>query len=346
MSNAQRIQVLDDARPEGVNAHRAAIILNKNAKRVTERVRRRIIEGARDADVFFTESLEQAQFVTRRVVGAGYGTVVTGGGDGTVANAIQSVLDEVDRVGAPRPRFGVLRLGTGNAVADFLGAGGYADDLKRIHDAETRPMDLLRIDGETRTTFAGFGWDALILNNYERMKGAAERFMLTRALFKSAAGYVISGIGHSVPELLLRQPRWNVKVRNTGGMAFRLDAAGNVVERFAPGALVYDGPVRMACFGTTPYYGFKFNIMPFADRTAGMFHLRLVDMHPVAAVRQLRKAWTGRLSHPAVCDLQLSACSLEFDGDAPFQVAGDAAGTRHKVDIAVDTPIECLHFPS
>ncbi|MEZ4470145.1 MAG: diacylglycerol kinase family protein [bacterium] len=119
-----------DAVTPPARAERTAVILNKNAKRVTERVRRRIVEVAPEADVFFTETLEQAKFVTRRVVDSGYGTVVTGGGDGTVVNTIQDVLDRVETTGRERPRFGVLRLGTGNAVADFLGARDYARDLR------------------------------------------------------------------------------------------------------------------------------------------------------------------------------------------------------------------------
>ncbi|MCB9544652.1 MAG: diacylglycerol kinase [Myxococcales bacterium] len=334
-----------DADRSPARAARTAVILNKNAKRVTERVRKRIVEVAPDADVFFTETLEQAKFVTRRVVDSGYGTVVTGGGDGTVVNTIQDVLDRVETTGRERPRFGVLRLGTGNAVADFLGARDYAADLQDFGAAATRDVHLLKVDGHQRTPFLGFGWDAYILNNYIRMKEAAERFAVTRALFKSAMGYVIAGVGKSVPELLVRRPRWQVRIINTGGIGFRLDADGQVVDRFAPGAVVYEGGARMVCAGTTPYYGFKFKIMPFADRTPGMCHVRVADLHPIAAVSRLPSAWRGTMRHPGMHDFQLSSFRLEFDEEAPFQIAGDGMGTRSAVDVAVDAPIRCCHFP-
>ncbi|MCA9557057.1 MAG: hypothetical protein H6704_21485 [Myxococcales bacterium] len=327
---------------------KVAVILNKNAKRVGPRVRRRVMDAAPEADVFFTESLEQAQFVARRVVERGYGTVVTGGGDGTVANTLHEVLANHDRIAPdqPRPRFAVLRLGTGNAVADFLGARTYLDDLRDLKDAPTRPLDMLLLDGERRSTFAGFGWDAYILNNYERMKDAADRFAVTRALFKSVAGYLIAGVGKSVPELVLRRPSWQVRVVNTGGVAKRLGPGGQVMATYQPGEVVFEGRTRMACMGTTPYFGFKFNIMPYADHTPGNFHLRLVDMHPVSAVTQLHKAWNGTLAGEGVCDLTLSACRLEFDGPAPFQVSGDAAGERTVLNVACDAPIDCVHFPA
>ncbi len=323
---------------------RTAIILNRNAKRVGERVRRRIVEAAPGADVFFTESLDQARFVTRRVLDGGYGTVVTGGGDGTVANTIGELLAHREAGGHSHcPRFAVLKLGTGNAVADFLGAGDYVDDLRGLDAAEASPLHMIRAAG-LRSTFGGFGWDAFILNNYERMKAQAERFAVTRGLFKTVAGYLVAGIGKSVPELIVQRPTWDVKVINTGGLAFKLDENGKVVERYAPGAVVHEGPVRMACFGTTPYYGFKMKIMPWADKTPGLMHLRLIDMHPLAAVRRLHHAWQGDLRHPGVTDLQLSAFRLEFDRPAPFQMAGDAQGERRTVDVEVDDPIDVVRF--
>ena len=329
----------------GGDPDKVAIILNRNAKRVGDKVRERVVATAPGADVFFTESLEQASTVTRRIVDAGYGTVITGGGDGTVANTIGEILRVADEQGAPRPRFGVLRLGTGNAVADFLGARHYAEDLQDMNTAATRELDLLLLDGQHRSTFAGFGWDAYILNNYDQMKQAAERFAVTRALFKSVAGWLIAGVGKSVPELVVRQPVWQVKVVNTGATAYRLDVHGNRIAEFAPGAVVYEGPTRLACVGTTPYYGFKFNVMPHADKTQGMFHLRLAYLHPVAVVPRLPKIWRGHFDHPGITDLQMTAARLEFDKDAPFQISGDARGHRRTLDVRCDTPVETLHFP-
>ncbi len=331
--------------PDAPRAGRVAVILNKNAKRVGKRVRRQVEAVAPEgADVFFTESLEQARFITRRVVDSGYSTVVTGGGDGTVANTMAQVVAHAEARKLPVPRFAVLKLGTGNAVADFLGARDFRADLTDLPNARFRPMHLVNVEG-TRIPFAGFGWDAFILNNYHRMREAAERFFLSRALFKTVGGYLVAGVGKSVPELVVKRPSWGVRVVNTGGIGLEVDSlTGRVVRRIAPGAVAFEGRVRMACFGTTPFYGFKFNIMPFADRRPGMMHLRLVDMNPISAVRRLPAAWQGRLDHPGVTDLQLTAGRLEFDGPAPFQIAGDAAGERTTLDIAVDGPVECATF--
>ena len=325
---------------------RTAVILNANARRVTPAVRAEVQRVAPDADVFYTRSLEEAAFVTRRVADAGYGFVFTGGGDGTVVNTIDQVMRRLDETSAEHcPKFGILKLGTGNAVADFFGAGDFRDDLLKARTAPIKPLYLMDVAGACRTPFFGFGWDAFILNNYDQMKRAAEHSAVTRAMFKNVMGYLIAGVGKSVPELVLRQPSWQIRVTNTGSTGFRLDADGQVVERFAPGAVVYQGGARLGCFGTTPFYGFKFRILPFADRTPGMFHFRVLDFHPVAAVALLPQAWQGRLEHSRLFDFQLTACKVEIDGQAPLQIGGDAHGQRDHIEAAVvERPIPCLQL--
>ena len=96
--------------------------------------------------------------------------------------------------------------------------------------------------------------------------------------------------------------------------------------------------------GTTPFYGFKLNIMPFADTQDGMFHLRLINMHPFAAVARLPKIWKGQFDHPGVNDFQLSACRIESDEPAPFQIAGDAAGETQSIEVGLEHPVRCATF--
>jgi len=296
------------------------------------------------ADVFFTESIEQADFIIRRVIDSGYSKIVTGGGDGTVLNTIDKALSHMDSRGySQQPDFAVLKLGTGNAIADFLGADSVSDDIGRLDTAPVRPLDLIDMGGR-RTTFAGFGYDAHVLNHYHSMRQSAERFALTRAIYKTAAGYVVTGVTRTVPELMLRRPNWRVRVINTGGIGRQLDGKGRVIRGIAPGSIAYEGTFGLACFGTTPYYGYKFNMMPWADKTDGLFQLRILDVSPMGAVRHLRAAWKGTLDIPELTDLQLSACRLEFAEPTPFQVGGDAAGTRNSIDLSISDPINCVNF--
>lgn len=348
MSTASPARETPDGASPTARAGRAAAILNANAKRVTDKVRREVEAAAPEVDVFYTRSLEESAFVTRRVADLGYTRVFTGGGDGTVVNVIDQICRRCDEIGADYPHFGILKLGTGNGVADFFGAGDFREDLRSADQAGRRDLRLLDVEtpeGQVRAPFCGFGWDAYILNNYVQLKRHAQRFAVTRALFKSVVGYLIAGVGKSVPEFLVKRPQWNVRIVNTGGLALRLDLDGNVLERFAPGATLYEGPARLGCFGTTPFYGFKFRMLPFADRTPGMMHMRILDVPPLAAVAQLPQAWRGRLEHPRVFDFQIDACTVEFDHDAPFQIGGDAQGVRRSLAVGLHPrAIPCLDY--
>jgi hypothetical protein len=92
-------------RSEGVqetpSARRTAVILNANAKRVTEKVRRDVTEVVPHADVFYTQSLEEAAFVTRRVADNGYDFVFTGGG--TARSFMRSIRSAADSTNSGGP---------------------------------------------------------------------------------------------------------------------------------------------------------------------------------------------------------------------------------------------------
>lgn len=323
---------------------RTAVILNANAKRVNASVRERVEQAAPQADIFFTETLEQAAFITRRIVDLGYSTVVTGGGDGTIVNTIDAVLSHAIKTGVEAPRFMILKLGTGNGIADHLGARDYLTDLSEMEQAETKRVDLLKVNGERRATFAGFGWDAFILDRYQEVKNFSNKISFLRPLLQSSVGYVLSALARAVPELLIKRPRWKIRITNTGGIGRKLSEDGRIIERFAPGAVVYEGYSKVVCFGTTPYYGYKFKIMPFAAKTAGMFHLRCIDSSLFKAVYSFPKVWrTGRFSEAV--DFQLSACRIEIlEGDAPLQIAGDPEGHHRQIDVELGESIECGHF--
>ena len=94
------------------------------------------------------EGLEHLEFGPEEdeLVARGYGTVLTGGGDGTFTVMVTEVVHEARRCGKPLPRFGLLKLGTGNSLAWVVGAQGadkhelQADIGRLIEDAGSRSM--------------------------------------------------------------------------------------------------------------------------------------------------------------------------------------------------------------
>src|SRR5512136_825190 len=158
-----------------------AVLLNANAKQVSPRVRELLAGIVPEGSLFFSRDPDDAHRIADTVVSRGFQTVFTGGGDGTFVSWVNHILDRAETRSAPAPRFGVLALGTGNAVAGMVGAGRPVDDLRRHLSGEILParrLDLVSCDGR-RTPFAGVGIDAAVLNDYNwlrsRLGGRAGR---------------------------------------------------------------------------------------------------------------------------------------------------------------------------
>src|SRR5262245_41327965 len=108
-----------DAAPRG---GRIAVVVNGNAKSVTAEVIETLDQILDSGDLFVSRRVEESEAIARTLVDRGYGTILTGGGDGTFTVVVTAVVAEARRRGVPLPRFGLLRLGTGNSLAWVLGA--------------------------------------------------------------------------------------------------------------------------------------------------------------------------------------------------------------------------------
>src|SRR5512142_3138195 len=108
--------------PAGGPDRRIAVVVNGNAKSVNEDVIATLDQILAGGDLFVSRRIEEGPEIARTIVERGYGTVLTGGGDGTFTVMVTEVVREADRRGVRRPRFGLLRLGTGNSLAWVVGA--------------------------------------------------------------------------------------------------------------------------------------------------------------------------------------------------------------------------------
>src|ERR1700748_518031 len=115
---------------------RTAVVVNGNAKSVTAEVIETLDQILDSGDLFVSRRVEESEAIARTLVDRGYGTILTGGGDGTFTTIVTAVVAEAHRRNSELPRFGLLRLGTGNSLAWVLGASlakgrGLAADLQR-----------------------------------------------------------------------------------------------------------------------------------------------------------------------------------------------------------------------
>jgi diacylglycerol kinase family enzyme len=336
--------------PSPCDADRVAVLLNGNAKQVNEGVRRRLSSVVPAEHLFYSRSADEANAIAEEVVTRRYGTVFTGGGDGTFVAWVNRILDRAERRFARPPRFGVLPLGTGNAVAEAVGASSrtHLRDLARYVRGEartTRRLDLLTCDGR-RTPFAGVGVDAAVLNDYHWVRDRLSDTPLRR-LGLGAPGYGLAVALRSAPRYLLERRTSYCEVVNVGRSAFRLDAAGRRVgPAIREGELLYAGPCMMAAASTVPYYGLGLRVFPFADGASGSFQLRIATEIPVATIlANITRVWSGAFRHPGLLDFHADRVALRFERPMPLQIGGDAEGWHDEIAFGMAaSPVEVVEF--
>jgi diacylglycerol kinase family enzyme len=327
-----------------------AVLLNANAKQVNAGVRRALERVVPPQDLFLSRSAGEAHGIADTVVSRGYETVFTGGGDGTFVGWVNHILDRAERRAAPVPRFGVLALGTGNAVAEVVGArhDGHVADLAAFASGEAnhvRRLALLSCEGR-RTPFAGVGIDAAVLNDYCWLKARLADTALAR-LATGVPGYALSAALRSAPRYLLERRPSYCEIVNAGRAAYRLDGRGRQVgPTIGQGELLYAGPCMMAAASTVPFYGFGLKAFPFAESRPGMLQLRIATQLSVPTVLwNLPSIWSGEFRHRGLLDFHAERVTVQFERPMPLQIGGDAEGWREQVTFGMGAAsVEMVDF--
>ena len=313
---------------------KVAIILNGNAREVNEGLIRELGQVIQDETLFVSRSLEQSKFIARTILNKGFDVVLCGGGDGTYT---QCITDIMGLHPARPPAFGILRLGTGNAVAEALGASpansaGLSADLRWAHSPEAQlDLPLLRVEGRL-APFAGVGLDSLILADYNGLKDTLRGTPL-KALGTGAMGYTLSIATQSFWRVLFQnQPV--VTIRNEGAPTQRINLQGDAIGHPIPrGGLIYRGQVTLAAASTVPFYGLGLRLFPLAQLRKDRFQLRIGNMHALSILSHLPALFRGELDDPRLYDFPCTAVSIQADPATPVQIGGDEVGLRQTLRI-------------
>jgi diacylglycerol kinase family enzyme len=342
---------------EVVPEPKVAVLLNANARKVSERVIRSLSHVVPEGDLYVSRSQADCRRIATTVVDRRYHTVFTGGGDGTFVgfvNEIQRQLELRSRYFPQRaPRFGVLKLGTGNGLASLVNASslrgeGFLDDVLRARAGEVpgyRTLDLLEVDGKL-SPFAGLGLDGKLLNDYIWVKENLGRGAMKR-LLTGAGGYFSAVAFRTVPHYLTTSTRVECEVFNgPDAVAYRLNPDGSTASEVEPGGLLFRGRLMMCAAGTIPFYGFSFRMFPFAGQRRGFMNLRLGAVGTVEALANLHHLWKGRwFPEGRVHDVHARSFTARFARPMPFQVGGDAEGYRDQISMRVGAePVQLVDF--
>lgn len=340
----------DDSKP-------FAVILNSKARRVSPRVETRIRELVAPEHVYTSRSFDEARDITREIIDRKYATVFTGGGDGTITHFIDAAQQIVQRENRwwnllrhqqdtadgpyTMPDIGILKLGTGNALASVVGSGDYCNDLQRfIHSGFSDAINLSLIEADGRRfPFAGVGWDAQILNEYKTLQ---KQFgdTVVASMVENLGGYFAAFALKFVPKQFWRsltQRRIEVEITSLGD-ATQLAQHGRPAETFTAGDRLYSGPCNLAIVGTEPFYGYGFKVLPFANQYHRRFQLRVVKQGIIRTLRSLPAIWKGKYYNPeGITDYAVEGVRLRFSEPVPTQVAGDATGFATEVEYRLST---------
>jgi diacylglycerol kinase family enzyme len=319
------------ARPQ--RARRVAVVLNANARRVDGEALRWVRGVVPERDLFLSTSLADSPRIAGILVAEGYDAVLWGGGDGTFANGVAEVSAAAARAGRPLPEMGSLRLGTGNAIADAIGAApatsaGVAEEVRRARAARrAKLLPMLDVEGRPGL-FCGFGLDAQILDDFGRTVRSLDKVGLAGAVRSAGARYFLSVTSRSIPRFVASS-RPEVVAINRGSPAIKVDVDGNPIGDPIPaGRVLWRGIATLASAGTIPFYGLGLRIFPHCDRMAGRFQLRLADVNAAQILANLPKIWKGRFASPRLHDFLVDEVELVLSRPAPFQANGDLLGDR------------------
>lgn len=314
---------------------RYAVLLNARARGWTGAVHEAAQRFVPSRDLFLTDDFRQAETTVKKILDTDYDVIFTGGGDGTVVYLINAIAEYIDAGHTTReqaPPVGVLRLGTGNAIATHLDSAPIIEDLETLHAGaplKIRRVHLIEDDGYL-FPFAGFGWDADILNDYDDFKDRVRGTVLETPA-TGPGGYAASIATRTMPKAIIRGSK-HVRFTNRGPRALELDEHGQIIDERGPGEVLYDGPIKITSPSTIPYWGFGVRMFPYCNLRPNMFELRYYTGSIFGVLSNLRNFWKGRMPPSVLGDWLVTKVGVEIkDGTMSYQVAGDAAGYRDEV---------------
>lgn len=316
---------------------KVAVLLNARAKGWTGSIHHDVQRYVSSKDLFLTDNFHQAKRTVERLIQSDYDAIFAGGGDGTIMYLL-NVLEQAIREGKiereDAPLVGVLRLGTGNALATYLSTSNIIDDLRAIKSGAqltVHRVNMLQGNDGVLFPFAGIGWDADILNDYDNVKDAV-RDTAVEQYVTGLGGYGAAITLKTIPRAVAQKPV-RVRMTNRGERALRINYQGDVLEEFKPGDVMYEGRARICGAASIPYWGFQVRMFPHADRYPDLFQCRCYHGGVAEIVTHLRRFWRGHVNEGSIHDFLAQDVHLELlDGPVPYQISGDVAGVERDIE--------------
>lgn len=289
---------------------RAVLIVNPRATGAGAVDRARLLRALGavcDIDAVETSERGHASDIAAAARVAGAELVVTLGGDGTVNEAIQGLLDP--SLPGEAPMLGVLPAGSTNVFARAIGlandvARACATLVQAAEQGRSRSIGLGEADGRWFTFTAGFGLDAAVVAAVEQRRRAGAR---SSPILYARAGLREYARARANPvRLTLSRPG----EPELGGLAMA------VVTNTAPWTYLYSRPLN-----PTPQASFESGLDVYARTSLGAVGLG-------RAIGQISRRRASPHGRGVTVLHDLSQLTLRSSAPLPFQVDGDFLGAR------------------
>lgn len=315
------------------------------ARKVRQSTLRMVSQHVDVEDLYITRTIEQSDASLDEIIKKRYPLVLCGGGDGTVMRIIEQMRLKVERLNAAGgdyaiPRFGILKLGTGNGWAWQLGVPPKVEPiwrLRQLHDEDLHFTRFNMMEAEGRLFhFGGMGVDALILNDYINLKNKFTKGFLWK-MSNSLAGYLWAVVFSSIPTVLFKKFRIEIKVTNLSDEpVYRISHTGGLEKLpLKKGDVLWEGGGLVAGFGTTENYGYGMKVYPFSMTKKGYFNFRVADVTVPTVLSRIKTVWNGTWEDSGLNDFLVKHILIETKNDAPFQLGGDPEGYRKQVEVKI-----------
>lgn len=261
---------------------------------------RRAGSGAR---IIETREPGHARELARHAAESGHDRVVAVGGDGTVQEAVNGLIDAHSRIA-----LGILASGNGNDLARSLRLPA------RLEEALTLALgDRLRTIDIGRAT-RGEGASATI-RHFAAAGGIGFDAQVARAMAVRRRRWQQGRIGYALSTL------WELQRFRNRQVELVLDTA--------EGARSLERRVLFIAFANGPYYGGGMRICPGADLADGWLDFCLVgDISRLETVRQLPGIYRGRhVGHPAVEFIRARSATIKGDAGTLAHLDGEPFGS-------------------
>ena len=364
-----------------VDPHTIGITVNLNAGSITPQIISRLKRFQEDnsgrVQLYLSRDLDEAQEHFETIKERGHHILTAAGGDGSLASKINAFQSQMQNR-SESPYFALTKLGTGNAVAKVVGATrSFEEQLGRVLleknlrkipyiDIPLLGVEMLGEESPSFSdpqyfTFAGAGWDGLVLNDYQDL---GQKYSATwqRPFTHGLLGYFVSGFGKTLPTELAKNsfrsaslyvPKDTLAYKVNQGETEIINT--NEFSETQTGTIdlleTIDGPVQAVFAGTTPYFGYGVKAFPRAIHAwhyqgGPLFEVRVIVGKPSKIlptfIPKALASWSIP-DHYAVHSFLVPELEVHYFGSveaAESHIGGDGCGRQRALRFStINTPI-------